>query len=119
MLLLRRLLPRLCRTCEKKGAHLLSQTCSSKKCGCCFPINKPCFNLKKHDLDLWEKQRFANICPLKTKSTKLKTCQVIGVTRWMLEYKSMKNLGFSTLGAANSKKWDLIFLDVFVHSQEL
>ena len=91
---------------------MLSQTCSSKISGCCFPINKPCFNLKKHDLDLWEKQRFANICVLKTKNTKLKTCQVIGVTTWMLEYKSMKNLGFTAFGAENNKRWDLIFLHV-------
>ena len=83
-----------------------------QKRGCCFPINKPCFNLKKPDLDLWQKQRFANICPPKTKRTKLQTCQVIGVTTWMLEYKSIKKLGFCILGAANGKKWDLIFLDV-------
>ena len=66
----------------------------------------------KNDFDLWKKLRFANICPLKTKHTKLKTCQVIGVTTRRLEYKSMNHLGFSTLGAANGKNLDLIFLDV-------
>ena len=38
MLLLRRLLPRLCGTCEKKGVHLLSQFVVKKR-GCCFPKN--------------------------------------------------------------------------------